>query len=417
MVEFLQFNILRAAEQDLIKAHGGFKVAKKEVTIALVGGGYGAVLHLNGYRKIHGVDVRLKTLVDVDLEKAAALKEKYGIEQVISDFKEAISDPEIDIIDIVTPPALHPQMVFDAMNAGKHVICEKPFTGYFGAPGDPEPIGKNVSKRKMFEVICKELDHARQIVETSGKYFMYAENFVYAPNIRKAAEFITTKGSRILFMKGEASLKGSSSPVAGQWSKTGGGPLMRNAIHPLTGMLWLKKMESAAKGEDLRVVSVTADAGYVVPKLTQEERRHLSANPVDVEDSITVTLTFSDGTKALVIGTDTYLGGTKTYIDVYANDATFNCNVAPTDYFQTYFLDEEKIEDIYLAEMIPNKLGWNRSFVSDEVLRGYTDELQDFVECVAFGRKPVSDYDLAAESVKLVYASYLSAEEGRRIDL
>jgi len=392
-------------------------MAKKEVTIALVGGGYGAILHLNGYAKIHGVDVRLKTLVDVDIEKAMALKDKYGIERVISDYKEAINDPEIDIIDIVTPPSLHPMMVYDAMRAGKHVICEKPFTGYFGLDGDPEMIGKTVSKRQMFEVVCKELDKGKEIVEASGKLFMYAENFVYAPNIRKAAEFITAKGSRILFMKGEASLKGSSSAVAGLWNKTGGGPLMRNAIHPLTGMLWLKKTEAASKGEDLRVVSVTADAGYVVPRLTQEERRHLSANPIDVEDNITVTLTFSDGTKALVIGSDTYLGGTKTYIDVYANDATFNCNVAPTDYFQTYFLDEENIEDIVLAEMIPNKLGWNRSFVSDEVLRGYTSELQDFVECVAFDRRPVSDYDLAAESVKLVYAAYLSAEEGRRIDL
>lgn len=390
---------------------------KKEVTVALVGGGYGAVLHLNGYAKIHGVDVRIKTLVDVDLEKALALKEKYGIEQVITDYKEAINDPEIDIIDIVTPPSLHPMMVYDAMGAGKHVICEKPFTGYFGIDGDPDMIGKNVSKRQMFDAVCKELDKAREIVEASGKYFMYAENFVYAPNIRKAAEFITAKGSRILFMKGEASLKGSSSAVAGLWSKTGGGPLMRNAIHPLTGMLWLKKTEAASKGEEIRVVSVTADAGYVVQRLTQEERRHLSANPMDVEDNITVTMTFSDGTKALVIGSDTYLGGTKTYIDIYANDATFNCNVAPTDYFQTYFLDEENIEDVYLAEMIPNKLGWNRSFVSDEVLRGYTGELQDFVECVAFDRSPVSNFDLAAECVKLVYAAYLSAEEGRRIDL
>jgi predicted dehydrogenase len=192
---------------------------------------------------------------------------------------------------------------------------------------------------------------------------------------------------------------------------------MRNAIHPLTGMLWLKKTEAASKGEDIRVVSIIADVGQIVPRLSQEERRHLNANPIDVEDNVTMTMTFSDGSKALVIGSDTYLGGTKTYIDIYANDATFNCNVAPTDYFQTYFLDEDNIEDIYLAEMIPNKLGWNRSFVSDEVLRGYAGELQDFVECVAYDRKPVSDYDLAAESVKLVYAAYLSAEEGRRIDL
>jgi predicted dehydrogenase len=182
-------------------------------------------------------------------------------------------------------------------------------------------------------------------------------------------------------------------------------------------MLWLKKTEAASKGEEIRVVSVTADAGRIVPRLTGEERRHLNANPVDVEDTITVTLTFSDGAKALVIGSDTYLGGTKTCIDIYANDATFNCNVAPTDYLQTYFLDDHRIEDIYLAEMLPNKLGWNRSFVSDEVLRGYTGELQDFVECVAFGRKPSSDYELAAEAVRLVYAAYLSAAEGRRIDL
>ncbi|MDW7672519.1 MAG: Gfo/Idh/MocA family oxidoreductase [Bacillota bacterium] len=392
-------------------------MAKKQVVIALVGGGYGAVLHLNSYARVHGVDVRLKALVDIDAEKAASLQAAYGIEQVMTDYQGAIRDPEIDVIDIVTPPSLHAEMVYRAMNAGKHVICEKPFTGYFGSEGDPEMIGRNVPKRRMYEAVCQELQHGREIIHASGKWFMYAENFVYAPNIRKAAEFITAKGSRILFMKGEASLRGSSSPVAGHWNQTGGGSLMRNAIHPLTGMLWLKKTEAASKGEHIRVVSVTADAGRIVDRLTDEERRHLKADPVDVEDTITVTLTFSDGTKALVIGSDTYLGGTKTCIDIYANDATFNCNVAPTDYLQTYFLDEQKIEDLYLAEMLPSKLGWNRSFVSDDVLRGYTDELQDFMECVAYGRKPSSDYELAAESVKLVYAAYLSAEEGRRIDL
>ncbi len=392
-------------------------MADKQVVIALVGGGYAALLHLNGYSKVHGVNVRIKTLVDIDLEKASVLQKTYGIEQISAEFNDVLTDPEIDIIDIVTPPSLHVDMVYEAMKAGKHVICEKPFTGYFGSEGDPEPIGLHVSKRKMYETVCQELEKGREIVTASGKLFMYAENFVYAPNIRKTAEFIAAKGSRILFMKGEASLRGSSSPVAGHWNQTGGGTLMRNAIHPLTGMLWLKKREAAARGEDIRVVSVTADAGRIVPQLSEEDRRHLNANPLDVEDNITVTLTFSDGSKALIIGSDTYLGGTKTYIEVYANDATFNCNVAPTDYLQTYFLDENKIEDIYLAEMLPNKLGWNRSFVSDEVLRGFSGELQDFVECVAFGRKPTSDYDLAAEAVKLVYAAYLSAEEGKKIEL
>ena len=53
---------------------------------------------------------------------------------------------------------------------------------------------------------------------------MYAENFVYAPGIQKS-EIIRNKKSQILFMKGEESLRGSSSPVAGSWDKTGGGSL------------------------------------------------------------------------------------------------------------------------------------------------------------------------------------------------
>lgn len=392
-------------------------MSDKKVVIALIGGGYGAILHLNGYKRVHGIDVCIKTLVDVDMNKAKELQKLYDIQNITTSYDDALKDDEIDIIDIVTPPALHADMVYKALMAGKHVICEKPFTGYFGMDGDKEPIGIHVPKRRMYEAVCRELENGKNIVNESGKLFMYAENFVYAPNIRKAAEFITTKGSRILFMKGEASLRGSSSPVAGHWDKTGGGSLMRNAIHPLTGILWLKKEEAASRGEEIRVVSITADAGRVVPELSDYERRHLNADPVDVEDNITTTLTFSDGSKALIIGSDTCLGGTKTYIEVFANDATFNCNIAPTDYLQTYFLDEDGISNVYLGEMLPNKLGWNRSFVSDEVLRGYTAELQDFVECVALGRKPASDYDLAAEAVKLVYAAYTSAEEGRRIDL
>lgn len=389
----------------------------KTVVVGMIGSGYGAILHGNGYKNISKVEVRLKTIVDIDAAKAQEVAERFGFEGIHTDYRTLLEDPEIDVIDIVTPPSLHPMMVYDALRAGKHVICEKPFTGYFGEKGDPEFIGRDVSKAHMYEAVIRELEKGKEIVNASKGHFMYAENFVYAPNIRKAAEFITKKKSRILFMKGEASLRGSSSAVASYWSKTGGGPLMRNAIHPLTGMLWLKKTEAAAKGEMTKVVSVVADVGQITPTLTKEERRHLNTNPVDVEDTVTVTMTFSDGTKALVIGSDTYLGGTKTGIDIYANDCSFSCNVAPTDYLQTYFLDEAGIEDVYLAEMLPSKLGWNRSFVSDEVLRGYAGELQDFMECAAFGRKPVSDYDLAAESVKIIYAAYLSAEEGRRVDL
>ena len=136
-----------------------------------------------------------------------------------------------------------------------------------------------------------------------------------------------------------------------------------------------------------------------------------------MEDYAAVTLTFADGTKCLTIASDTVLGGTKNYIEVYANDTALTCNITPTDILSTYFLDEEGLDDVYISEMLPSKLGWNKAFISDEVIRGYSDELRDFLECVAYDREPLSGFDIAYETVQVIYAAYLSAHEGRRVNI
>ena len=387
----------------------------KIVTVGTIGAGYAARLHGNGYAKVGGVTVRLKTICDLNLELACSVKEAYGYEQAISDYDAMLADPEIDVIDIVTPPFLHCSMAIKALQAGKHVICEKPLTGYFGAPGE-ENVGKT-AKSLMFKKVMEEMDQLKKVVDSTDKKFMYAENFVYATPVQKAAELIRAKQSKVLFMKGEESLKGSSSPVAGKWSKTGGGSLVRIGTHPLSGMLWLKQQEAAARGETITVKSVSADMGVTTACLTEQEHRHITARPEDVEDYAAVTVTFSDGTKCLTIASDTVLGGSKNYIEVFSNDSALVCNITPPDILQTYFLDEEGIEDVTISEMLPSKLGWNKAFVSDEVIRGYMGELQDFMEAIAYDRAPASDFDLAYETTKIMYAAYQSAEEGRRIDL
>lgn len=385
------------------------------VTVGTVGAGYAARLHGSGYARVSGIHVRLKTICDVNLELAQQVQRQFGYEQATADFDQMLQDPEIDVIDIVTPPFLHCAMAMKALRAGKHVICEKPLTGYFGKPGE-ENVGLT-PKSHMYQQVLSEMDQLKQVVEATDRKFMYAENFVYATPVQKAAELIRAKKSKVLFMKGEESLKGSSSPVAGKWNKTGGGILVRTGTHPLTGMLWLKQQEAAARGETITVKSVSADVGVTTACLTEQEHRHISARPEDVEDYAAVTVTFSDGTKCLTIASDTVLGGTKNYIEVYSNDSTLLCNITPTDILNTYFLDEEGLENVYLAEMLPAKLGWNKAFVSDEVIRGYMGEMQDFMETVAFDRVPTSGFDIAYETTKILYAAYLSAEEGRRVDL
>ncbi|UOF91164.1 Gfo/Idh/MocA family oxidoreductase [Fodinisporobacter ferrooxydans] len=387
----------------------------KTVTIALIGGGYAAFLHANGYAKVHGVRVRLKTIVDIDVEKVQEFAKKYGIEQVTANFDEVLQDDEIDVIDIVTPPHLHIKFALKALKAGKHVICEKPLTGYFGEADDEKPIGMKVSKAKMYETVLKEIEEAREIVKSSNRMFMYAENYIYCPSIVKAAEIIRSKKSKLLFMKGEESLRGSSSPVAGMWEKTGGGSLIRMGCHPLSGVLWLKQVEAQARNEEISVTSVTADMGNIGKTLTAHEKRHLTSNPIDVEDFSNVTITFSDGTKAVVMASDNVLGGVKNYVEIYANDGAIMCNITPADNLKTYFLDQDGLDDVYFSEMQPEKTGWNPVFVADEILRGYTFELQEFAECAAYGRKPLSDIDLAYETTKVIYAAYLSASEGRKV--
>lgn len=386
---------------------------KRTVVIGTIGAGYAAGLHAGGYQRVCGLTVRLKTICDVCLEAAEKIRAEYGYEQAVTDYEEMLSDPEIDVIDIVTPPFLHCTMAIKALQAGKHVICEKPLTGYFGRRGELD-VGA-IPKSLMYREVMEAMDELKTVAESSGQKFMYAENFVYAPPVQRAAQMIRAKKSKILYMRGEMSLNGSSSPLAGKWSGTGGGILMRNGCHPIGGMLWLKQQEAAARGETVHVTGVVADCGVTTRCLTQEEMRHLLVRPEDVEDYSNVTITFSDGTKALAIASDTVLGGSQNYIKVYSNDSALVCNITPTNMLESYFMDQDGLDDIEISQFMKHKTGWNQAWVNDEFIRGYTGELQNFMDAVAYDLVPDSGFSLAYDTVRIVYAAYQSAEEGRRI--
>lgn len=391
--------------------------ARNEICIGMAGAGRATELHINALKRNTGVPFCLKYITARRKEQLLDAKQKYGFLKYTLEFEEMLDDPEIDVIDICTPPYMHEEMIISALKAGKHVICEKPLCGYFGKAGDKEPIGSSVSKAVMYEEVLKSIERMKEEIHKSGKLFMYAENFVYAPAVNKAAEIIRKKKSKVLYAKGEESLKGSSSPVAGEWSKTGGGTFIRTGAHPLSAILWLKKVEAEAKGIEIKPVSVFADMSQITKDLTEYEHRHIAARPNDVEDFGTVLLTFSDGTKATIIATDTLLGGSRNYIELYCNDAVINCTLTMSDLMSTYFLDEERLDDVYISEMLPSKTGWNHPFLEDEIIRGYADEMRDFMEAIYFKRQPKSGFDLASETIKLIYAAYKSAETSEVIAL
>ena len=74
-------------------------------------------------------NVRVKYACDILPEKAEKLKEEYPlIENVSSDYKIALADPEVDAVFVLTPNFAHYTVTMDALRAGKHVFCEKPIT-------------------------------------------------------------------------------------------------------------------------------------------------------------------------------------------------------------------------------------------------------------------------------------------------
>ena len=387
-----------------------------KVRVGLVGCGFVAELHLYAYKRVYGVEAQVSAVAARGANVVDFAK-KHHIAKTYRDFRELIADPDLDVIDICTPPMLHASMIVDAMQAGKHVICEKPFAGYFGREGDKTPIGKHVPKSLMYERVMEEMDKTCKAVGASGKLFMYAEDWVYAPAIAKIVEVLKATKDKVLFMKGEESHSGSHAAHAAQWAMTGGGSMNRMGCHPLSAVLYLKQVEAKARGERIAVSAVTADVGNVAACLADGERTYIKAKPVDVEDWGTLTLTFSDGTKSTVFSGDMIMGGVRNVVEAYTNGGSLFANITPNNHLMSYLTDEEKLAGVYITEKVDRKTGWQYICLEEEWTRGYLQEIQDFMECVAQKREPLAELALAYETIKVNYAAYWSADEGRRVTL
>jgi predicted dehydrogenase len=387
-----------------------------KVTIGLVGCGFVAELHMYAYKRVYGIDAEVMA-VTARGDHVLEFAKKHKIRKTYRDFRDLLDDADIEVIDICTPPALHASMIVDAVRAGKHVICEKPFAGYFGRPGDKTPIGRNVPKSLMYERVLEEMEKTCGAVESSGRLFMYAEDWIYAPAVTKTVEIINSTKDKLLFMKAEESHSGSHAAHAAQWSMTGGGSLIRMGCHPLSTVLYLKQVEARARGERIAVSSVTADTGNVAACLPPQDHAYIKSNPVDVEDWGTLTLTFSDGTKSTIFSGDMIMGGVRNLIELYTSGGSLFANITPNNHLMSYLTNEEKLANVYFTEKVDRKTGWQFICLEEEWTRGYLQEIQDFMECVVSGRQPRADLALARETIKIQYAGYWSADEGRRITL
>ncbi len=215
----------------------------KTLGIGMVGARYGARMHHFNYSNLPSGMAEIKGVCSRTMESAQAFARDADVGFATDELNALLAREDIVVIDICTPTASHHEIAIRAAEAGKHIIMEKPLTGYFGVPGDPEPIGLHVARSRMRVGARQNAEAVREAVRKNGVRFCYAENWVYSPPIVKMRNLITASKGSVLELRAEENHSGSNSVFSREWKSTGGGALLRMGAHSVGACLHLKEWE------------------------------------------------------------------------------------------------------------------------------------------------------------------------------
>lgn len=383
-------------------------MVKDTLKIGLIGAGWAGETHARSFRRVHGIPCVLHTVCSLDpsLEDFSL---RHGFLHHTSASQDLFDDEEIDVIDIASPPASHAALVRSALLAGKHVICEKPISGIFT---EQQETGFSLSSDELRSLV-RELDDLDSVLHASQRAFCYAENWIYSPPFMKAIELIIKKRAPLFSMEASTGHRGSHAVHAPYWKYNGGGSLIRQGTHPIAAALYAKRKIDASLDRPYGVKSIFGSVACFNGK--ESIYPHLKLIPHDVEDWSHVVITFLDGSKATITASDIFLGGIVNRITFHGSDFSMHCNMTPNNQLETYFADDLNIQDLQVLEGSSSNIGRQYAMVDDIHVRGYVGEMQNFAEHIAAGIPLESDFQLARETLLVIYGAYLSSSIGKEI--
>lgn len=383
------------------------------VRAGIIGSGFAARFHFEALKRVVSTAVEVTGAYSptrVKLEEFTSKRNIHTAESITDVIKNS------DVVHVCTPPSTHEAIVLEALGSDRHVIVEKPLTGYFG-DGSPGFSGDTFSRSEGLAQTVASLRRMSEAEKKSKGRIMYAENWIYAPSIQKEREIIEKTGAQILRMIAEESHSGSHSPTYGIWKYSGGGSLIGKACHPLSGAIYFKYTEGKTRnGKPIRPATVTARTHALTRMPGFINEGHLKSSYTDIEDYGIMHVVFSDGTFADIIASELVMGGVHNRIEVFANNHRTICNMHPNNAMQTYTPDKKYYQDVYIVEKTETREGW--SFVSpDEAwFAGYQHEMEAFYRSAVTGEPVESDSRLASDIISTIYSAYLSAEmKGREV--
>ena len=347
-----------------------------KVRVLLVGTGFAAALHMEGYLR-SGKDVEIAGVCDIQPDQADALIHKYRLSnaQKYADYHEAIDRTNCDLVDVCVPNFLHYQVCMAALAKGRNVICEKP--------------------------LATTVAHAREMVEKAAemnRHLYYAEDWLFTPAIMRALEIVEEGAlGRVCYMRARECHSGSHSPFAQSIATCGGGAMIHLGIHPLGFML-------AIKGHDWVELTAMGSSGM--------ERNYVHKS-CEGEDLAACFLTFGDGSSALVEANYVTTGGMEDCVDFYGDKGCLHLNLNQEGPISCYSIPGLS----YAVEKAEITAGWSHPAYDEIYTLGYIGEIRHFLDCCA--RKEDARIGLrgadglaALEALECIYQSM---REGRRI--
>ena len=379
----------------------------KTLRAGLVGSGFAAAFHVEALRRVFSTRVEIVGVYSPTVDKRRAFAKRYEIEPF--DSLDGLIDT-VDVVHVCTPPSTHEEVAVRTLEAGKHVIIEKPYTGYFGDDSpefDGDTFPRSVGLEKAIASVARIAAAERQ----SPGYVSYAENWIYAPAVQKEREIIEKTDAQILWIHGEEAHSGSHSPYYGIWRYAGGGSIVGKGVHPLSTALYLKQVEGRVRhGRPIRPASVSARVHAITRMPGFKNSGHLRENYTDIEDFGALHVVFDDGTIADIFASDLVHGGVHNWIEINADNHRTICNINPNTAMQTYNPIDAQFENIYTVEKTGTKQGWSFPSPDEDWFHGYQHEMDAFYRGISLGTEPESGSLIGGDTIAVVYSGYLSAE-------
>ena len=184
------------------------------VKVGVIGSQFQADIHVASIQM--GAEAQVVAIASPTPGHAEALARRYNVPRPVTDYREMLSDPGIEMVTITAPNRLHCQMTLDIAAAGKHVVCEKP--------------------------LCMTLEEADQMIDAchrAGVLLLYAEELFFTPKYVKAKE-MADQGAfgRVYLVKQSEKHYGPHADWFWDVDQSGGGVLMDMGCHGIAFCHW-----------------------------------------------------------------------------------------------------------------------------------------------------------------------------------